>query len=393
MTLQLSREQARRFLATYHFTPDALPGVVERLGTIQYDPLNPVGRNPDLVLQARVPDYCVDDWQQAAYQDRVLYDSWDKQACLVPVSDWPHRAILRELYRPYHDQEILQADPALPAQILSTIDQQGPLSSLEFEDRVRIAPTDSWSGSTRTKRVLRAMWVCGILVTHHRQGGRHYYDRPERVIPSQYHAHPLQLDRDNYHRWIIGRRFQAAGLLRATADPCIWSACGDTSTRKRAIAELVEVGSLTPVQIEKLPQLYYMPTSALPLLDTSLNNDRVIFLGPLDNMLWDRKTLLNLFNFDYVWEVYKPVEQRRWGYYVLPVFYKDRFIARLDSRLERGKWTISRWWWEADVTPDAEMLDALRQSMTRFLAYLRADSLFLQESVDVVLKKELAQVF
>jgi len=48
---------------------------------VQYDPLNPVGRNPDLVLQARVPGYQVDDWQQAAYVDRIIYDSWDKMAC------------------------------------------------------------------------------------------------------------------------------------------------------------------------------------------------------------------------------------------------------------------------------------------------------------------------
>ena len=80
MTLHISREQARRFLALYHFTPTDMAGVVERLSTVQYDPLNPVGRNPDLVFQARVPDYQVDDWQKLAYTDRLIYDAWDKQA-------------------------------------------------------------------------------------------------------------------------------------------------------------------------------------------------------------------------------------------------------------------------------------------------------------------------
>jgi len=47
MVLQISREQARRFLARYHFLATDLPGVFDRLGTVQYDPLNPVGRNPD----------------------------------------------------------------------------------------------------------------------------------------------------------------------------------------------------------------------------------------------------------------------------------------------------------------------------------------------------------
>src|SRR5438067_1607600 len=128
MTLDISREQARRFLALYHFTPTDVAGTMKRLATVQYDPLNPVGRNPDLVLQARVPGYQVDDWQRTAYSDRLIYDAWDKQACLVPVSDWPHRALTRQNHRPYHDTEILENEAAVVAAILNTIDTQGPLS-------------------------------------------------------------------------------------------------------------------------------------------------------------------------------------------------------------------------------------------------------------------------
>jgi uncharacterized protein YcaQ len=152
--LTLSRAEARRFLATYHFTPTDVPGVFERLGTVQYDPLNPVGRNPDLVLQARVPDYQVDDWQKTAYTDRVVYDAWDKMACLVLMSDWPMRARVREHHRPYHDREVLQTESEIAKMILATIDTQGPMSSLEFEDRTRFSDNNSWYGLTRTKRVL-----------------------------------------------------------------------------------------------------------------------------------------------------------------------------------------------------------------------------------------------
>src|SRR5438876_7579793 len=116
--LTLSRAEARRFLATYHFTPTHVPGVFESLGAVQYDPLNPVGRNPDLVLQARVPGYQVDDWQRMAYEDRLIYDAWDKQACLVPVADWPYRALIREQYPPYHDREVLAQDPEGAAALL-----------------------------------------------------------------------------------------------------------------------------------------------------------------------------------------------------------------------------------------------------------------------------------
>lgn len=109
-------------------------------------------------------------------------------------------------------------------------------------------------------------------------------------------------------------------------------------------------------------------------------------MAPLDSLLWDRKSVLQIFDFDYVWEVYKPAEQRKWGYYILPVFYGDRFVARVDSRLEKGTLTISRWWWEPDVIPGADLLDALSQAMQDFLHYLRADSICYAENVDGFIK-------
>ena len=383
MTLHISREQAQRFLALYHFTPTNMAGTIERLATVQYDPLNPVGRNPDLVFQARVPGYQVDDWQKAAYNERLIYDAWDKMACLVPVSDWPMRALIREKYQPYHDREILQAEAEAAHAILETIDAIGPLSSLEFEDRQRVVELyPTWYGQTRTKRILRALWACGLLVTHHRKSGRHYYERPERVIPAEHFQRTPVLDGEEYHRWIMTRRQQAMGLFPRTAEAAIWSSCGSSAENKLAIAQLVAEGVLTPVLVgeKKLP--YYMLTSTLDLLDVSLPTPRMILLGPLDSMLWDRKTLRYIFDFDYVWEVYKPEKLRRWGYYVLPVFYGDRFVARVDSRLEKGVWTIARWWWEDDVAPDAGMLDTLRDAAERFMYYLRADGVIVGEGVD-----------
>ncbi|GAC1431213.1 MAG: winged helix-turn-helix domain-containing protein [Ktedonobacteraceae bacterium] len=372
MSLHLSQEEARRFLANYHFVYTDIAGVFEQLSTVQYDPLNPVGRNPDLVFQARVPGYRVDDWQYVTYTERVLYDSWDKQACLVPMSDWSKRTLMRERYEPYHDREILKSHAVEATAILAALDARGPLSSLELEDRASYGERGSWYGSTVAKRILRALWASGQLVTHHRKNGRHYYDRPERVIPSQYYNEPPLLDEDDYHRWIMTQRVKAMGLLRPMAEQCIWSACGDATTRKRALAHLAEDGTITPLHIEGKTWTYYILTAMLPFLNAEPLKPRMIFLGPLDSLMWDRKAIQHIFNFDYMWEVYKPASQRRWGYYVLPVFYKDRFVARFDSRLEKGIWNITNWWWEPDVVVDDEMLDALRIAKEAFLSYLRA---------------------
>ncbi|HLH61878.1 MAG TPA: crosslink repair DNA glycosylase YcaQ family protein [Ktedonobacteraceae bacterium] len=130
-----------------------------------------------------------------------------------------------------------------------------------------------------------------------------------------------------------------------------------------------------------------MPTRLLELLDAPLPQPRVVFLGPLDSLLWDRKTVRQIFDFDYVWEVYKPEHLRKWGYYVLPVFYGDRFIARVDSRLEKGIWTIARWWWEPGVQLNAGLLDELRIAIEHFLQYLRAGGISLEEGIDGVVRE------
>lgn len=391
MPLTLSRAEARRFLARYHFTPTDVPGVFARLGTVQYDPLNPVGRNPDLVLQARVPGYQVDDWQKAAYTDRLVYDAWDKMACLVPVSDWPKRARIRARWNSWSTLVIDDEAEAVEA-ALKELDVRGPLSSLEFEDQSHFTDRTAWYGPKRIKHILRALWDRGVIVTHHRQGGRHYYDRAERVIPAEHFNAPPLEDEAEYTRWIMARRCQAMGLMQPGGDASIWSGCGSAPVRTQALKTLVEDGTITPVEISangKKGWTAYAFSSALPLLEQPLPAPHVIFLAPLDSLLWNRKMVMQLFDFSYKWEVYVPEPQRRWGYYVLPVFYGDRFVARLDSRLERGVWTISRWWWEPDVTPTPDLLDALRQAAQDFLSYLHASGVSLAPGIDPAVQQAL----
>ncbi len=389
MLLQLSHDEARRFLATYHFTPTDIAGVFAHLGTVQYDPLNPVGRNPDLVLQARVPGYQVDDWQQAAYTDRIIYDAWDKQACLVPVSDWPNRARIRANRESWSPLDMEREAEAVAA-TLAELDARGPLCSLDFEDQSHFAHRGEWFGPKRVKHILQNLWIRGVIVTHHRKHGRHYYDRAERVIPAEHFNAPPLMDEEAYLRWMVERRAQSMGLMRPSGDLSIWTQCGNAAQRAKALAQAVEAGTLTPVQIGEKGWKAYLPTAALPLLEQPLPAPRVIFLGPLDSLLWDRKTVQYVFDYDYIWEVYKPEKDRRWGYYVLPVFYGDRFIARLDSRLERGIWKISRWWWEPEVTPSAEVLDALRSGAEAFCRYLHATGIEVAEGIDPAARQALA---
>ncbi len=100
------------------------------------------------------------------------------------------------------------------------------------------------------------------------------------------------------------------------------------------------------------------------------------FLAPLDNLLWDRKMLEMLFGFSYRWEVYTPVAKRKFGYYVLPVLYNDRFVARFEAEpvREAGAFVVRNWWWEPQVVPNDEMRETIAGEMARFAAFLQVDN-------------------
>ncbi|OHD72079.1 MAG: hypothetical protein A2177_09745 [Spirochaetes bacterium RBG_13_68_11] len=102
-------------------------------------------------------------------------------------------------------------------------------------------------------------------------------------------------------------------------------------------------------------------------------------LAPLDNLLWDRRLVRALFGFEYVWEVYKPVNERRFGYYVLPVLHGEHFVARFEpGRDDDGSLVIRRWWWEEGVRPTDRMRAALRRCFREFREYLGAPGIRLE---------------
>jgi hypothetical protein len=90
-----------------------------------------------------------------------------------------------------------------------------------------------------------------------------------------------------------------------------------------------------------------------------------------------------IFHFDYTWEVYKPVAQRKYGYYVLPVIYGDRFVARFDPTYDRqgGDLIIANWWWDGGVVPDDAMEAALVACFRAFGRYLGANGIRLGDKV------------
>jgi len=399
-TITLGKTHARRFLLAHqHLWPprqlEGKAGIVDfvrHVGCIQFDPINVVGRNPDLVLQSRVANYRPALLEELLYTDRQLLDGWDKMAAIYLITDWPYFARRRVYMRERQD-----ARYNLPEEVMSTVmeavRERGPLSSIDLKQMDKV--DWHWGQPVRVVRAsLERLYTRGELGIHHRVGTRRVFDLIERLLPADLLAAPDPHETDEVRLdWHVLRRVGGLGLANPSATEYWGTIWGMTlgakrEVRRAALTRLVERGDLVSVAVEDVPKrTFFICTADLPTLKavqtTNSPKPQAAVIGALDNLTWDRNLLRWVFDFDYVWEVYKPKAKRKYGYYVLPVIYGDRFVARFDPAFDKKtrQLTITNWWWEEGVQPDEAMQAAIAACFREFMHYLDASQIRLGEKV------------
>jgi uncharacterized protein YcaQ len=381
----LTKKQARRFLLLHQglWPPQNLKdksgilAYIQRVGSIQFDPLDIVGRNPELVLQARISDFRSSILHELLYADRKLLDGLDKNMCIYSVQDWPYFHRRREGARRYYGKSSRPATTILP-QVRKAIEERGPLSSIDLDFNETV--DWSWAPTRQSRAALESMYSWGELIIHHKIHTRKVYDFAHRHIAQDLLSAPdPNKSEEQYHDWYVLRRIGSIGLMWDKAGNAWLGMPIKSNDRKAAFKRLLDQGKITEVSIEDVDSPIYLRSEERTTLEKALHSNtrsrRAVILAPLDNLLWDRRFIEILFNFSYVWEVYKPVAERRYGYYVLPVLFGDRFIARFEPGREKesGALIIKNWWWEEGITPSERMQAALRFCFKHFLDFLGTD--------------------
>ncbi len=354
----INKEEAMRFiLATQGLLGEHVyegkQGVrdfIKRVGCVQYDPIDVCGKTHEITLHSRVNGFRKKMLYDLLYKDRLLIDYFDKNMAILSIEDWPYFERRREKSKTLRrsEEEIL----AVKDEVVNVIKEQGPVSSSDIDFGKKV--DWSWSRTSLSRDALDALYFEGKLIIHHKNNTRKFYDLSKRHIPEQIFnsVDPNQDDID-YYKWMVLRRIRAVGMLWNKSSDAFLGIVGFKSKqRKVAFKELVEEGEIVPITIKGIKDMFYVTNKDINILDKlNCSGKRTELIAPLDNMMWDRNLIQELFNFEYRWEVYTPAKKRKYGYYVLPVISGDKFISRVEVRKDKDNKVlrVENIWWEPNI--------------------------------------------
>ena len=223
-----------------------------------------------------------------------------------------------------------------------------------------------------------------MLGLERREGNRRYYDIVERLLPRDVLEREVPLQEQLRHMMLS--RYRAHGLLGASGGGDIFGGLGPAKPdptfpelpgRNALREELIESGELVPVEVEGVRgKRFVVRDEVEPLGEPSEPPPSVAFLSPFDPLIWDRALLGSLFEFDYVWDLFFPPAKRRFGWYVLPMLFRDRFVGRIEPRIDRAERRVEvlgLWWEDGFVPQRAEgFVDAMREALRAYLGFAGA---------------------
>jgi len=392
--ITISRETARRFiLGKQGLWPGrrwkGRKGTAQAINSceaVQLDPLNVVARSQDIVLHSRVLDYKPDYLHQVAYKDREFFD-YGGWLAMYPMSNLPYFRVHME--KRSHEKRVhgfVLANPELFEQVRAELRTRGPLGNRDLDGN-----QVGWNyrGRKDTSLALFDMWMSGELMIHHRVGFERVYDFRENIAPKECDYIASEKEAQEF---FARKAVSFHGLLREAG---VRISLESDMRRKYPPAEAnqmigrwIESGVLRQVQVEGMRETYLVLAEDLPALEALAKGkvprgwnpketttlEEVTFLAPLD-IVSARGRAKKVFDFEYLWEVYKPLHLRRWGYYTLPILYGDDLVARLDPKLDRTTMTLEiKGFWHEDDAPvkDVQFADAFAKGLIRFAKFVNA---------------------
>jgi uncharacterized protein len=355
---------------------------------LQLDPLQIIARSQDIKLYSRVLDYTPVMWEDAAYQQRKFFD-WGGWLAVRPMDELPHWRVVMRRERDSNSRIRSMGHDHADAivEMRAILHERGTVSNRDFAMATRTR-TQSYRGRKDSALALYYLWRTGEVMTHHRERFERVYALTETVAP----AHLLrESDEAEADRFLIKKDISFSGLSQVKRVSDSFHRGLPFGTAKQILEAMLADGDLIEVQVEGWKAVHYalgsdarvlrdlsagrIPKAWTPLEKTT--TEEVVFLAPLDPVSARGRAKV-LFGFDYVWEVYKPEHQRRFGYYTLPILWGDQLVARFDSKLDRTTNTfviLGLWLENKALGKNEAFAEALARGFARFVTFLGASKM------------------
>ncbi|UJL46268.1 YcaQ family DNA glycosylase [Virgibacillus sp. NKC19-16] len=399
--IHVSRRDVRRFLldtqSLLHSGEDTEASrsvlestlrMIRQLECVQLDPIASVERNQHLVLAARIPGYEPPMLNELLSQGE-LFEYWANAACTIPMEDYPIFEATRNRFRSRTQAELDKLEPAA-CNVLERLHREGELPSRDFRstERVHGGWDNKFPKTKATSQALNLLQDIGKIRVVRRQGSERFFDLTARTIPPELLKNAESIDEAQSNEALLEKYLRAYRVFDAGDARFGWQKLS-VAERRAAIMKRVDSGKVIPLEIEGVRQNYFILATDLDQLREHKRGEQVFspneapirFLPPLDNLLWRRERLVDLFDFTYKWEVYTPKAKRHYGYYAMPILAGDRLIGRIDPGLDRKnrRLHIRLLQLEPDVEVTVYLRKNIRQALEAFAAF--------HQAIDVIIER------
>ncbi|WP_421856102.1 winged helix-turn-helix domain-containing protein [Oricola sp.] len=349
-------------------TPDDLLALIRRLGFVQVDSINTVGRAHHMILFSRNATYRPKHLKRLIEKDGALFENWTHDASIIPAEFfcyWKHR-FERHRARLSARWETSRGPSWLGEcdRVVERIAETGPLMTRDFEGD---KPSTGWWDWHPSKTALEYLWRTGRLAICRRDGFQKVYDLTERTLPAC-HRDP-SVDHEGFVDWACRSALQRLGFATRGEIAAFWDLLSPAEVAEWILGHEDELEQVLIAGADRSkPRLSYRLTDhPAELEEPPEPPGRIRVLSPFDPVLRDRARAERLFGFRYRIEVFVPEERREYGYYVFPLLRGDRLIGRIDMKAERnrGALAVRRFWPEKGVRRSAALYDGLDGELQR----------------------------
>lgn len=309
--------------------------IIDTLGYTQIDTINVIERSHHLVLFTRCPDYKQQFLYDLQAKSKKIFEYWAHAASFIPMKDYRFY-ISTMKKKPKKDSWLdkwIKEHCSLIRKVKTRVNKHGPLAASDFPDVKKRKPGPWWDWKP-AKMALEILFWQGNLMIKERRNFQKVYDITERVLPKNLDI--TKPGEEQEKKFFVKRALSAMGV--ATIQD-INKYIGTSGRLNQWIDQMVKSGQILELTIKGLTRLYYVLANDLPEIEKTRmpTSPRVRFLSPFDNSIILRDRTSALFNFDYSLEAYVPKSKRKYGYFCLPILWRNRLVGRIDPKVDRIK--------------------------------------------------------